>query len=136
RRAAYALRVRLRPAVIFAPALRPGDTVGIVAPSSATGARVPRRFERGVAELERRGFGVRVGEHARDLEATNDAKLADLHALFADDEVRAIVCTIGGYNSHQLLEQLDFDLIAANPKVFCGYSDITALNAAIHARTG
>ena len=56
--------------------------------------------------------------------------------MFADPEVRAIVCTIGGYNANQLLELLDYELIAANPKLFVGYSDITALHGAIHARTG
>jgi muramoyltetrapeptide carboxypeptidase len=101
---------------------------------------VPRRFERGVAELERRGFRVRVGEHARTATGwtagTAADRAADLHAMFADPEVRAIVCTIGGYNANQLLELLDYDLIAANPKVFVGFSDITALHGAIHARTG
>jgi muramoyltetrapeptide carboxypeptidase len=122
--------------VIRPPALRRGDTIGVVAPSSPTAARVPRRLARGVAELERRGFRVRVGEHVRDVQATKDEKVADLHAAFADDEVHAIVCTIGGYDSHQLLDRIDFDLVAAHPKVFCGYSDITSLNAALHERAG
>jgi muramoyltetrapeptide carboxypeptidase LdcA involved in peptidoglycan recycling len=122
--------------VIRPPALRLGDTVGIAAPSSDTGAHVPRRFSRGAAELERRGFRVRLGEYARVSKPSIESRVADLHALFADDEVRAVVCTIGGYDSHQLLEELDFELIRANPKVFSGYSDITALTTAIHARTG
>ena len=120
--------------------LAPGDLVGIASPSSPVAADAPRRFERGVAELERRGFRVRVGEHARSktgwTAGSPQDRAADLHALFADPEVRAIVCTIGGFNANQLLELLDFDLIAANPKVFVGYSDITALHGAIHARTG
>jgi muramoyltetrapeptide carboxypeptidase len=62
--------------------------------------------------------------------------VADLHAMFADPEVRAIICTIGGFNANQLFELLDFDLIAANPKLFVGFSDITGLHGAIHARTG
>jgi muramoyltetrapeptide carboxypeptidase len=125
---------------LLPPRLREGDLVGVVSPSAPSAARVPRRFERGVAELERRGFRVRVGEHARTRTgwtagAPRD-RAADLHAMFADDEVRAIVCTIGSYNANQLLELLDFDLIAAQPKLFVGYSDITALHGAIHARTG
>jgi muramoyltetrapeptide carboxypeptidase len=83
---------------------------------------------------------VRVGEHARSATGWTAGapadRAADLHAMFADPEVRAIVCTIGGYNANQLLELLDFELIAANPKLFVGYSDITALHGAIHARTG
>jgi muramoyltetrapeptide carboxypeptidase len=117
-----------------------GDLVGIVSPSSGVAAGVPRRFDRGVAELERRGFRVRIGEHARAVTGwtagTPQQRADDLHAMFADPEVRAIVCTIGGFNANQLLELLDFDLIAANPKLFVGYSDITALHGAIHARTG
>lgn len=120
--------------------LERGDLVGIVSPSSAVAAGVPRRFERGIAELERRGFRVRVGEHARSQTgwtAGNPSdRAADLHAMFADPEVRAIVCTIGGYNANQLLELLDYELIAANPTIFVGFSDITALHGAIHARTG
>jgi muramoyltetrapeptide carboxypeptidase len=120
--------------------LERGDLVGVVSPSSGVAAGVPRRFERGVAELERRGFHVRVGEHARSktgwTAGTPEARVADLHAMFADPDVRAIVCTIGGYNANQLLELLDYELIAANPKLFVGYSDITALHGAIHARTG
>lgn len=62
--------------------------------------------------------------------------MADLHAAFADPEVAGILTVIGGYNSNQLLPHLDFGLIAANPKVLCGYSDITALQNALLARTG
>jgi muramoyltetrapeptide carboxypeptidase LdcA involved in peptidoglycan recycling len=120
--------------------LERGDLVGIVSPSSAVAAGVPRRFERGVSELERRGFRVRVGEHARSqtgwTAGAASERAADLHAMFADPEVRAIVCTIGGYNANQLLELLDYELIAANPTIFVGFSDITALHGAIHARTG
>ena len=128
------------PEPLLPPRLAPGDLVGVVSPSSAVAAHVPRRFERGVAELGRRGFRVRVGEHARTATgwtagAASD-RAADLHAMFADPEVRAIVCTIGGYNANQLLELLDYELIAANPKLFVGFSDITALHGAIQARTG
>jgi muramoyltetrapeptide carboxypeptidase len=88
-----------------------------------------------VSELERHGFKVRLGEHV-ERPSGRPGKLADLHALFEDDEVSAVVCTTGGTDSHQLLDELDYDLIAAHPKIFCGYSDITALQAAIYARTG
>lgn len=126
--------------MIRPPALEPGDLIGIVSPASPVASLVPRRFARGVTELERRGFRVAVGEHAltrdRHTAGTIEQRLADLHAFFADREVRAILCTIGGFNSHQLIEGLDFDLIAANQKLFVGYSDITALHAAIWGRTG
>src|SRR5215218_5863319 len=136
RRPADAHGPRHGPAVIPPPPLRRGDTVGIVAPSSPVAAHVPRRLARGVTELERHGFRVRLGAHVRNPHPTNADKLDELHELFRDGDVQAIVCTIGGYESHQLLEQLDFDVVAANPKVFSGYSDVTALLAAIHAVTG
>ena len=58
---------------------------------------------------------------------TPHERVADLHDAFSDPQVRAVLCTIGGLHSAQLLPLLDFELIAANPKVFCGYSDITTL---------
>jgi muramoyltetrapeptide carboxypeptidase len=122
--------------VIRPPALRQGDVVGIAAPASATAAHVPRRLARGATELERHGFRVRLGEHVTNPRPTNADKLHDLHDLFRDPDVRAIVCAIGGYDSHQLLEELDFDLVASNAKVLSGYSDVTALLTAIHAVTG
>jgi len=88
-----------------------------------------------VAELERHGFQVRLGERV-ERPTDRAGKLADLHALFEDDEVGAIVCTTGGTDSHQLLDELDYELVSAHPKIFCGYSDFTALQGAISARTG
>jgi muramoyltetrapeptide carboxypeptidase LdcA involved in peptidoglycan recycling len=64
------------------------------------------------------------------------SRVADLHAAFADPDVAGILTVIGGFNSNQLLPYLDWDLIKANPKIFCGYSDITAVQNAILARTG
>lgn len=117
-----------------------GSTVAVFSPSSPVAARCPRRFGRGVAELERHGFRVRVGAHAQSdtgyTAGTPEERVADLHALFADDEVRAIVCTIGGWNSNQLLDLVDYDLVRANPKIVVGFSDATALLVALRHRTG
>lgn len=86
------------------------------------------------------GFRVRVAENARAIgghtAGTVEQRLDDLHAMFADDAVRAIVCSIGGYNSNQLLDGLDYDLIRENPKILLGYSDPTFLLLGIHAVTG
>jgi len=65
-----------------------------------------------------------------------EARVSDLHEAFADSGVRGVITTLGGYDSNQLLGYLDYDLIGANPRVFCGFSDITAVATAIHARTG
>lgn len=81
-------------------------------------------------------FGDHVDENGPLETASVEARVADLHAAFADDSVDGILTVIGGYLCNQLLPWLDFELIAAHPKVFCGYSDITALSNAIHAGTG
>jgi muramoyltetrapeptide carboxypeptidase LdcA involved in peptidoglycan recycling len=81
-------------------------------------------------------FGEHVDEDDGFRSASIEHRVADLHAAFADPDVAGILTVIGGYNSNELLPYLDFDLIAANPKVLCGYSDITALQNAILARSG
>lgn len=120
--------------------LSAGDTVGIVSPSWGGPSVFPHRLDNAIAYLESRALKVRVADHARGqngfvsgtaLERTND-----LHDLFADPEVTAIIASVGGDHSCHLLPHLDFDLIAANPKIFMGYSDITVLNVAIWHRTG
>lgn len=126
---------------ILKPAcLQVGDTIGIVSPASPIAAYCPRRFERGVQTLERMGFKVLVSEHARALHGHTAGTIAervdDLHGMFQNPEVKAIITSIGGYNSNQLLDKLDYDLIRANPKIFLGYSDITALHLGIHKMTG
>ena len=127
-------------ALLRAPALQPGDTIGIVSPSWFGGEPFVPRARRGIATLERLGFRVRVGEYAFNttghVSDTALNRVADLHAMFADPDVRAILATIGGDHSCHLLPHLDWDLIRANPKVFMGFSDITVLNVAIHAMTG
>lgn len=65
-----------------------------------------------------------------------EARVSDLHQAFADPAVKGMMTTLGGYNSNQILAYLDYDLIRDNPKILSGFSDITALATAIHARTG
>ena len=120
--------------------LRPGDTVGVVSLSAPVAAECPRRYQRGLTELERRGFRPRPARHATarhgHTAGTPEQRLSDLHELWRDPDVKAILNTIGGYNCHHLLEDLDYEYIARHPKLFVGYSDITALHVALHARTG
>jgi muramoyltetrapeptide carboxypeptidase len=120
--------------------LRSGDLIRVVAPSLSLqliSEDVRPISDRRLAEL---GLRVDFGEHVREHDAFTSSsvasRVADLHAAFADPAVAGILTVIGGYNSNQLLSRLDWDLIRANPKVFCGYSDITALQGAILARTG
>lgn len=92
------------------------------------------------ARLGDLGLTVTFGAHVEEVDAFNStsvaSRVADLHAAFADPAVAGILTVIGGYNSNQLLRALDWALIRDHPKVFCGYSDITALGGAILARAG
>ncbi|CAN5852961.1 LD-carboxypeptidase [soil metagenome] len=118
--------------------LSPGDTVGLVAPASATFQSVDVAIAR--ESLEGLGLKVRIGEHvlARHgyLSGTDKDRAADINRFFADGSVRAVLPIRGGWGSGRVLPHLDFDVIRRNPKVVLGYSDITALHLAIHARTG
>jgi muramoyltetrapeptide carboxypeptidase len=120
--------------------LRPGDTVGIVSPSWYGGEDVGHRVERGAAHLRSLGFAVKIAPHALNstgyVSDTPEHRAADIHALFADSQVRAIIATIGGDHACHLLPLLDWDLLRANPKIFMGFSDITVLNVAIWSMTG
>jgi len=122
------------------PKLREGDTVGIISPSWGGGAVYPHRVERGVEYLESLGFRVRIAPHAMNcvgyVSDTDENRVADIHAMFRDPEVKAVIATIGGDHSCHLLPLLDFGLIRANPKILMGYSDVTVLNVAIWEKTG
>lgn len=113
-------------------ALVPGDLIAIAAPA---GPVDPQRLARGVAELERLGFSVRVAEGVLDRSGftagTAQARLAQLQALFADPDVRAVVCARGGAGVLHLLPWLDLSALRARPKLVVGYSDITALHLAL-----
>ncbi|MFE5732532.1 LD-carboxypeptidase [Streptomyces sp. NPDC056528] len=126
------------PPIPCAP-LRPGDTIGICAPSMPHAARHPRRRERALAHLREIGYEVRGARHwLRDTghtAGTAAERAADLHELFLDPRVRVVMTSIGGHNANQLLDLLDYDLIRAHPKPLVGYSDASALLLAIWQRT-
>ena len=118
--------------------LKFGDTLGLIAPSGAV--RTEGAIERAVAETERMGFKVKLGESAGQkygyLSGTDEVRARDINRMFADDEVDAIVCLRGGYGAMRILDQLDYELIAKHPKIFMGFSDITALHIALLEKCG
>lgn len=122
--------------ILKPPRLAPGDLIGLVSPASTIADL--SRIDRGVAYLERLGYRVTVGKHVANvygyLAGTDDERLADLHEMFANRAVKAVFCIRGGYGTPRLLSGLDFRLIARNPKIVVGYSDITALQLAIWRR--
>jgi muramoyltetrapeptide carboxypeptidase len=125
-------------ATLFARPLQPGGTIGVAAPASPYDAR--SEIFRGVEWWEAQGYTVKLtdGVFERDDYVAGNARKRgeDLNALFADPEVDVVQCLQGGYGSAQAIPYLDFDVIAANPKPFIGYSDITALHIVIRQRTG
>jgi muramoyltetrapeptide carboxypeptidase LdcA involved in peptidoglycan recycling len=93
-----------------------------------------------INRLNEMGLNVSFSEHAKEsdmfVSSSIESRVDDLHDAFEDDSVKAILTVIGGFNSNQLLGHLDYGLMRDNPKIFCGYSDITALSNAIYAKTG
>jgi len=117
----------------FPALLRHGDTVAIIATSGPCDAR---RLENGVKAIASMGLRPIVMESCRlrhgYLAGHDDIRLRDLHAAFASQDVRGIFVARGGYGAARLLPRLDFSLIRQNPKVFVGYSDVTALHIAFN----
>lgn len=125
--------------IIKPPKLKSGDLVGIISPSSPVISK--RDLSRGMKILESLGFRPKLAPRALEVHAsyqagTREARLSDFHTMFADDEVRGIFCTSGGYASVQLLQDIDWDIIRKNPKVFVGYSDITTLLNPMYEKSG
>lgn len=120
------------------PKLSKDDTVGLITP--ATYVADPDRLIVAVRALEHFGLRVKLGRNVRKrngyLGGTIEERLEDLHTMFRDPEVKGVFCIRGGYGSGQLLDRIDYELIRRNPKVFVGYSDITALHLAIQKRAG
>lgn len=116
-----------------------GDTVALISPSSPLTEQEP--VEAIAAAIAAAGYRVWTGESTRGAEpdgyaAPVEARVRDIHRAFSDPRVRAVWCTRGGGTAWRLLERLDWDLIAANPKPFIGFSDVTTLHTAIAQRCG
>jgi len=120
--------------------LKRGDMVRIIAPSRSlnliseeTKQIANKRFEDMGLKLS---FGKHVNETDDFVSSSIESRIEDLHEAFSDKNVKAILTVIGGFNCNQLFRYIDWELIRNNPKIFCGYSDITALNNAVYTKTG
>lgn len=115
-----------------------GDTVGIVAPASRleNETEIEYTFE----WLKKIGLKYKLGKHLfdsySDFAGNDENRIADFNAMWADPEVKAVMPMRGGNGAARLLNGIDYDLIAKNPKIIVGYSDITSFLLAIHQRTG
>jgi muramoyltetrapeptide carboxypeptidase len=124
-------------AIIKPKALRRGDAISVVVPA---GPLDRERMERALARLQQRGFRAKTyGDiyRSRGYLAGDDAtRAAELMAAFSDPETSAVWCARGGYGVARLLDRIDYDVIRRHPKVFIGFSDITALHLAVNQQTG
>ena len=121
-------------ALIRPKALKAGDTVGLITPATY----VPDPDRLALAERTIKYFGLRMkmgknaGKRMNDYRISIQERLDDFHAMFRDQDVDAVFAIRGGYGSMHILDRIDYDLIQRNPKVFLGYSDITAMHLAIN----
>jgi muramoyltetrapeptide carboxypeptidase len=122
------------------PRLVSGDTIGVIAPSYPV-LPVQEKYDQGIKNLKKLGFNVKEGrtvklQHKGYMAGTDLERADDINAMFADEEVKAIVCALGGSVAIRCLRHLDFDLIRRNPKIFSGMSNITTFHVAFLAKTG
>jgi muramoyltetrapeptide carboxypeptidase len=124
-------------AIVRPPALQPGDTIALVAPSRPSD---PCRLAGAISWLEHRGYRVRRASHIHDeyfyLAGADEDRARDVMDAFLDDGIAGILCVRGGFGTGRMVDLLDYDAIAAHPKVFIGFSDSTGLQLALYARAG
>ena len=120
--------------------LKIGDTIGVVAPSSPIIGNNIEELNKAKEIVERSGFKVKYSKNIfsnkNGYSATAREKAEDINAMFADKEVKMIWCAKGGNNSNSTFEYIDYELIKKNPKIICGYSDITSITNMITEKTG
>lgn len=122
------------------PRLVEGDTVGVIAPSHPV-LPFKEKYDQGIENLKKFGFKIKEGktvklQHMGYMAGTDVQRAEDINAMFADEEVSAIICALGGSVAVRTLRFLDYDLITSNPKIFSGMSNITTFHVAFLAKTG
>lgn len=125
---------------MIADKLNIGDEIRVIAPSRSLSVIKQNVFDKALKYLVDNGFVVSFSKNSREIDETNSSsiqsRIEDLHEAFLDKNVKAILTCIGGFNVNQILGYIDYSIIKNNPKILCGFSDITALLNAIYAKTG
>jgi muramoyltetrapeptide carboxypeptidase len=120
--------------------LKRGDTIGIVTPSTPAPVLFKERYERGLTQLRSMGFTILEGKCSTSSQGYRSAPIKqraeEINEFIRNKDVKAIISTIGGTNSNSLLPYIDFEGLRKHPKIFMGYSDVTALLLGIYAKTG
>lgn len=126
--------------IIYPQKLKSGDTIRVIAPSCALATIDPHVIQKATQLFERLGLRVTWGKNIGEIDifecASIESRVADFHEAFLDPEVRAVFAVRGGWNANQLLDYIDWELVRKNPKVFCGFSDITILQNALLSQAG
>lgn len=122
------------------PRLNKGDTIGVIAPSHPVAPQFQTMYDQGIRNLTSFGFKVKEGKtvklaHMRYMAGTDSQRAEDINEMFKDEEVKAIICALGGSVAIRTLRYLDYDLIRKNPKIFSGMSNITTFHIAFLAKT-
>lgn len=120
--------------------LKKGDEIRIIAPSRSLKLISDEGLKTAKKKLEDLGLKVTFGKHVMECDLQQSSSISnrieDLHNAFADPNVRGILTVIGGFNCNELLTYIDYELLKKNPKIICGFSDITALTNAITIKCG
>lgn len=121
---------------MIAPHLNPGDCIGIIAPA---GPITEAQLSNSMGKISHAGYQPLAADSALSrhgyLAGSDEERAAQINGMFANPDVKAIICARGGYGTTRILDLLDYDLIKKNPKIIGGYSDITALVMAIWKKT-
>lgn len=124
---------------MIADKLSIGNEIRVIAPSRSLSSVRQTVFDNALKFLSEKGFVVSFSKYSREIDETKSSsiqsRIEDLHEAFLDKNVKAILTCIGGFNVNQLLEYIDYSIIESNPKILCGFSDITALLNAVYAKT-
>ena len=124
---------------IFPKKLKSGSHIRVIAPSRSASILTKELIDYSKARLEKFGFKVSFGKNIYESDDFHSSsvvsRIADLHDAYRDKDIDAILTVIGGYNSNQIIDEIDYKLIENNPKILCGFSDITTLSNAIYAQT-
>lgn len=125
---------------MIANRLRRGDEVRVIAPSRNLTEVRQDVHHHAIDFWRNEGYNLTFSKNCRETNKYHSSSIAsrveDIHEAFIDPNVKMIVTCLGGFNANQLLQYLDYDLIAKHPKILCGFSDITALHNAIFSKTG
>ncbi len=125
---------------VFPQKLKKGDEVRVIVSSRSFSLLSEETKNIASQRFSELGLKVSFGKHISEtdefLSSSIESRIEDIHEAFLDKNVKAVFTVLGGFNANQLLKYIDWDIIKNNPKIFCGYSDVTILNNSIYHKTG